>query len=240
MDYDPDLVIFFDGYNDHFINNVGYDSYADNIYQFWKEKHQRPSVDGIVSYILLYLSEFSGLARGLYSRKLINYSTEKAAANPAILFQTGGNYNRIRNHKRAAKKEYLRSMEVNLVLLRNFGIKTIVCFQPELALRDVPLLTKIEKSFLPYQGQRKLKYRKMIYPLIHPEVRNLTNKFEVLFIDMVPLFNSKKLKNKQLFIDYTHLAPLGGQVVAEALFLLVEVAMLAKSEKVLGSQIQHD
>ncbi len=70
----------------------------------------------------------------------------------------------------------------------------------------------------------------MIYPLIHPEVSNLTNKFDVPFIDMVPLFNSKKLKNKQLFIDYTHLTPLGGQVVAEALFLLVEKAMLAKSE----------
>jgi hypothetical protein len=42
MDYDPDLVIFFDGYNDHFIKNIGYGSYADNIYQFWEEKHQRP------------------------------------------------------------------------------------------------------------------------------------------------------------------------------------------------------
>ena len=42
MDYDPVLVIFFDGYNDHFIKNIGYGSYADNIYQFWEEKHQRP------------------------------------------------------------------------------------------------------------------------------------------------------------------------------------------------------
>jgi|ETN01SMinimDraft_4_1059930.scaffolds.fasta_scaffold82063_2 hypothetical protein len=38
----PISSFFFDGYNDHFIKNIGYGSYADNIYQFWEEKHQRP------------------------------------------------------------------------------------------------------------------------------------------------------------------------------------------------------
>ena len=36
LDYDPDLVIFFDGANDHFTNNPDYNSYSGFPYQFWR------------------------------------------------------------------------------------------------------------------------------------------------------------------------------------------------------------
>src|SRR4030095_13242946 len=72
LDYHPDMIIFFDGANDHYFNNPDFDYWGANIYQFWKSRLQTPSVGGWFDYFFLWLSRFSGFARGYYAWRLTN------------------------------------------------------------------------------------------------------------------------------------------------------------------------
>lgn len=216
LDYDPDLVIFFDGANDHYVNNPEFDCYHDFPYQFWKERLREPSLGGLFDYFIMYLSRCSGLARGYFAWKL-----QRDASNNERRISITKDYENtnqlIAKHKLAAKRQFLRSIDINLLILKNFDIDAIICLQPMLVLRDKDLLSQTEMDFLHRDDKVHI-----LYPVVQNELRSLTSKYQVQFIDMIPAFNSETYRGKQLFIDYCHLSPEGSRLAAEALFPEVE------------------
>lgn len=212
LDYDPDLIIFFDGANDHYVNNPELDYYGDFIYQFWKSRLQDPSVGGLFDYFIMYLSNYSGLARGYFARKLqIDAIKQGKKASP---YKGYRDFDQLTvAHKKASEKQFLRNIDVNLLILKNFDIDSIVCLQPMLVLRDKVLLSREEIDFL-HKDERV----EALYPVVREELRALTEKHNVRFIDMMPVFNSGEYKKEQLFIDYAHLTPEGSRIAAKAIF----------------------
>jgi hypothetical protein len=216
LDYHPDIFVFFDGANDHYFNNVNYQYYDNNVYQFWKGKLQNASFVGMFDYFMLWLSEYSGFARGYVSWSLIQDAKKNAdIAHPKCKFKDEKEL--IEGHKKIAPKQYLRAMETNLSILRNHDVDAVICLQPMLVLRDSSLYSKEEKSFYTPEPHVKL-----LYPYVKQEVKGLTSKYNTPFLDINESFNDVKHKEKQLLIDYCHLSAEGGKVTADAIFPVLD------------------
>lgn len=219
LDYDPDLIIFFDGANDHYTNNPEYDPYRDFCYQFWRSRLRDPSIKGMFDYFIMYLSRHSALARGYFAWKLQRDASDKMKKVDLHRHYEDKD-SMILAHKKIAKRQFLRSIDINLLILRNFDIDSIVCLQPMLVLRDKDLLSQTEIGFLHEDVNVKT-----LYPVVQDEVSSLTSRHHSRFIDMMPVFNSERHKGEQLFIDYCHLSPEGSKLAAQALFPEVEAIL---------------
>ena len=218
LDYHPDMVIFFDGSNDHYFSNPDYDYWGESRYQFWKSRLQTPSVGGWFDYFFLWLSRFSGFAKGYCMWRLHN-----DAIRPDIIpiIKYSDPDSAIAAHKIIARKSFLRAIETNINILKTNNIQPVICLQPMLALRISSMYSIQEKSF-DQTGTNSGKNYQILYPTVVQELTDLTGRYQVPFINMVIPFNDPAYKGKQLFIDYCHLTPLGGEVVADNLLQAVD------------------
>jgi lysophospholipase L1-like esterase len=218
LDYHPDMVIFFDGANDHYFSNPDYDYWGKSRYQFWKSRLQTPSVGGWFDYFFLWLSRFSGFAKGYCMWRLHNDATRPDII-PIIKYSDPDSA--IAAHKIIARKSFLRAIETNINILKTNNIQPVICLQPMLALRISSMYSIQEKSF-DQTGTNSGKNYQILYPTVVQELTDLTGRYQVPFINMVIPFNDPAYKGKQLFIDYCHLTPLGGEVVADNLLQAVD------------------
>jgi lysophospholipase L1-like esterase len=218
LDYHPDMIIFFDGVNDHYFDNPHFDYWGDNPYQFWKSRLQTPSVGGWFDYFFLWLSRFSGFAKGYCMWRLHNDATRPDII-PIIKYSDPDSA--IAAHKIIARKSFLRAIETNINILKTNNIQPVICLQPMLALRISSMYSIQEKSF-DQTGTNSGKNYQILYPTVVQELTDLTGRYQVPFINMVIPFNDPAYKGKQLFIDYCHLTPLGGEVVADNLLQAVD------------------
>ncbi|HRH02943.1 MAG TPA: GDSL-type esterase/lipase family protein [Bacteroidia bacterium] len=217
LNYSPDLVVFMDGANDHYFTNPEFDYMGSNRYQFWKPRLQQPSIGGWFTYGWLWLSKYSGFARGVYSWMLNN----DASSYDKLSIRSGKDFTSdaelIAAHKKTAQQDFLRAIEANLLILKANGVESIVSLQPMLVLRNKTNLSSAEKAFLHTdEAIQKL------YPQVLAYLKTLSNKYQVPFVDLNPAFNTPALSQKQLLIDYCHLSPLGGETVANALLPSVD------------------
>lgn len=216
LNYNPDLIIFFDGNNDHFINNPLYNPYKDKEYKFWEKRLQHPSIKGHFDYFMLWLSNYSAFARGYIAYKMQKDAIENEGHQSSTI-KHSSDKNAILNHKYISEKTYLRSIETNLTILKNNNIQSLISLQPILALRNKDLLSSEENSW--FQDDKNIQ---LLYPNVVNQLEKLSKKHNTPFVDFNPIFNASGLKNKQLFIDYCHLNVLGSETVAKELFLSVD------------------
>ncbi len=223
LDYQPDLFIFMDGANDHFINNPKFDYFGENRYQFWKPRLQTPSLGGLVDYSFLWMSKHSGFARGYYSWRM---NRDAKSKENTISKDYSDNNLRIEGHKAVAKNTFLRSIETNISILQANSVDVIICLQPMLVLRKESLLSKVEREFLNTDENTKT-----LYPAVTSELSQLSSKYNVPFIDMNLEYNLDAYSQKQLLVDYCHLSPLGAKVIANRLLPEVDGIFGTRSKK---------
>jgi hypothetical protein len=225
LNYNPDFIIFFDGANDHYVNNPKFDPYRDFLYQFWKTRLQEPSIGGVIDYFTLYLSQYSALAKGYFYYLLPRDADAKRRASNMVISEYGSEKELIENHKKAANKQFLRSIRNNLSLLKDYDVSALVCLQPMLPFRDTTLLSKEELSF-----NKKEPLKKAVYPFVTEEVKNLTHQYGYDYLDLNPVFNDQKYTHQQLLIDYCHLSAKGSEVSAQAIFEVIKTKINLRME----------
>ncbi|MCC6384556.1 MAG: SGNH/GDSL hydrolase family protein [Bacteroidia bacterium] len=216
LDYHPDIIIFFDGANDHYFSSTIFNYYLDNRYQFWKARLQHPSCSGMTDYFMHWLSNFSGFARGYMAWKL-NYDARKMDNLNPVNMQYASAAEMIRQHRESAPRQYLRAIETNLSILENNQIKPLICLQPMLVLRDSLLYSKDEKDF--YRANANVS---TLYPVVLEELKALTSQHHAPFVDINLKFNDPAFSHQQLFIDYCHLSPFGGDVAARSILPVLD------------------
>ncbi len=217
IDYHPDMVFFLDGINDHFIDNVNYDYYSDNRYLFWRSRLEDPSISGMKDYFMLWLSKYSAFARGYYAWKLTSDAYDKKIAYPENM-TFADDSERIKAQSIAAQKGYLRAVETNIQILKANNIIPVVTLQPIEILRSPELLSPEENNYL----DKSLERIKPVYPVVVDQLKNITSKYQVTFEDFNPAFSNTEYAHQQLFLDYCHLTPLGGELVAKTIFPVVD------------------
>lgn len=213
LNYEPDLVIFMDGANDHYRHNPDNDYYMDLKYQFWKPRLQEPSLVGLTDYFANYMAEYSSLFRGYVAWRLQHDAI--ARDSEFIASQAEKSEQAIlAGYREVAPREYLRSIQTNLDMLRREDVAAVLALQPALGLRDEAMMSQVERSF--YKGSSIA--GKVLYPEIVKDVSALAAKNQVDFVNLVPPFNDPAYAGKQLLIDYAHVNGEGGRLIAEHLF----------------------
>lgn len=216
LNYDSDLVIFFDGNNDYFINNPFYNPYKHKEYKFWETRLQNPSISGSFDYFMLWISKFSAFGKGYMSWKM-QRDAINCEGRPSPVIIHNSDENTIRAHEFIADKTFLRSIQNNITILKNNNIPSIIALQPILVLRHKNSLSAEEKKWLTEDKNTEL-----LYPHVVNELQTLCKKNNSAFVDINIPFNQSENNNKQLFIDYCHLNALGSEMVAKTIFPLAD------------------
>ncbi|MBL7965028.1 MAG: SGNH/GDSL hydrolase family protein [Flavobacteriales bacterium] len=221
LDMDPDLVIFLDGHNDHYTSDAGHRYMLDYRYQFWTARLQEPGPMAVLDLACMAMARHSAAFRGFMAWRMAR-DAERARERSDLATMDGREEERLAAHRQRARDQFLRAVETNLYLLRRQDVKALVSLQPELVLREESMRSAEEVGFVrPDPAVLEL------YPLVAEELQAVCYAWNVPFIDMNPVFSSTRHKGAQLFIDYCHLTPAGGEVVAEALLPMV-LALLAQ------------
>lgn len=215
LDMDPDLLIFFDGANDHYSNDPSHRYMLDFRYQFWTPRLQDPSLGSVWDLFAFWMAKHSALFRGYVAWKM-NRDALAWNARVDLLTTEGSQEERTEAHRDLAPRQYLRHVETNLFLARRQGVKAIVCLQPMLVLRDTALLSDAEQRFL-HQDENV----RALYPVVLGELRTAAETYQVPVVDLNPAFNDPTHAGRQLLIDYCHLNSAGGEVVARTLLPVV-------------------
>ncbi|MBK5284450.1 MAG: SGNH/GDSL hydrolase family protein [Bacteroidia bacterium] len=216
LEYSPDLMIFFDGVNDHYTWNPDFKYMADNRYQFWKSRLQNPSFVGLCDYFGFFLSSYSAFGKLYCSWRLEKDAVQNTGRTDFVRAVFKNKEELIEKHQLAAPKQFLKSIDINLLLLQHYKIKSIVCYQPLFCQRDTSLLSNQERDIKQFNLGNEPKI--ILYPVIKRELEDLTAIYKAPFIDMFPFYNDSAYKGKQLFIDYVHFSAMGSQVAANVLF----------------------
>lgn len=217
--YDPDLVIFFDGQNDHYVNDTNYRYMTDFRYQFWKPLLQDPGAGTTWMAFANWMSRYSGAFRGYVAWRMTKDAVKEGERvdwlGPFVDERTT-----IANHRKVARNQFLRAIDDNLFLLSRDSVKAVICLQPQLTLRDSSKLSEEERAFL-----RPEPHIRALYPVVLDELREVTMRWKVPLVDMTPAINGREYDGRQLLIDYCHLSPLGGEACAKALLTVVREAL---------------
>lgn len=217
--YDPDLVIFFDGQNDHYVCNTAYRYMTDFRYQFWKPLLQEPGAGTTWMAFANWMSKYSAAFRGYVAWRMTRDAV-KEGERVDWLAPYVDDATTIANHRAVAGDQFLRAIEENLFLLARDSVKAVICLQPQLMLRDSALLSDTERSFA-----RNEPHIRALYPVVLEELRQATTRWNTPLVDMMPAINRSEYAGQQLLIDYCHLSPLGGEACAKELFPVVREAL---------------
>src|SRR4030095_148175 len=115
---------------------------------------QTPSIGGLFDYFFLWLSRFSGFAKGYCMWRLHNDAANwRLDKRPIIKYSDPDSA--IAAHKIIARKSFLRAIETNINILKTNNIQPIICLQPLQVLRDSRMYSIQERSFYRENRQNK-------------------------------------------------------------------------------------
>jgi hypothetical protein len=226
LKYQPDMVIFIDGFNDYFNYAEGFDQFRDYAYQERANVYMgEPTINAWAGYTAWWLfrkSHFIHLAAKALRPVWIGLQTvrrERAriAVDDALL-----------NLTKNAESNYLRMVERNALTLRHEGVVPVFVLQPELVFKQSKTFTELErKIYQELDGEWQenfVEFKNKAKPLVADYLTRSTTKTGATFLDMTDVFVGV---TGDAYTDYCHLSPLGNKVLAEAIGREV-VALIAE------------
>jgi len=214
LKYQPDMVIFIDGFNDYFQYEKGFDQFRDYSYQERAHLYMdRPTVEAWVGYTGWWLfrkSHFVHLAaktlRPVWltikyvGRKRARIDVEEALVN-------------LRSN---AQSNFLKMVERNSLILRYEGVVPVFVLQPEIVFKQRKVFTEMERLiFDEMDGQWQenfVDFKNRARPLVVEWLKQSTSRTGSLFLDMTDPFNGLA---EDAYTDYCHLTPMGNKRIAE-------------------------
>ena len=212
LGYDPDMILFLDGFNDFYYTNLGHDQFGSYSYNLPSRVIMgEPSVSALAYANGWWWFRRSALAhlvgRGLRVVKLIiKGKPEQAPVNVARdlagLSQVFPQ-NALAMHRRIG------------LILKDVGVVPVFMLQPMLALeRDKPM-PEIERQLFEFNIES---YRPNYEPFIH-QARDTVSAYEQAmaeeigaeFLDLTRIFRDVP---GQIYTDYAHLTPEGNALLA--------------------------
>jgi lysophospholipase L1-like esterase len=214
LKYQPDMVIFIDGFNDYFNYKKGFDQFRDYAYQERASVYMGdPTVKAWVGYSAWWLfrkSRFIHLAAKTLRPIWISLTTigrERAHINVDEA---------LANLTENAQSNFLRMVERNALVLRHEGVVPVFVLQPELVFKQSKVLTEFERKIyqeLDQQWQENyVEFKNKAKPMVVNYLTRSTAKTGAVFLDMTDAFGGL---TEDAYTDYCHLTPSGNKRLAE-------------------------
>jgi len=216
LKYNPNMVIFLDGFNDYYPYEEGYDQFQRYAYQerahlFMGEPTMK-TLSGYTGWWLFRKSHFVHLAgktiRPIWlrmnniGRERANIDVENALDNLAV----------------NAQSNFIKMVERNSLILEHEGVVPIFVLQPEIIFEQSKEFTELEQ--LIYQEMDEhwqvnfAEFKNKARPLVTEYLMRATTETGSVFLDMTDVFGGL---SEDAYTDYCHLTPAGNKRLAEEL-----------------------
>lgn len=217
LGYDPDLVLFLDGWNDHFFINPGHDQFGS-----YAQTEQAsgimgpPTLNSLIRMNAWWLFRKSAAAQvvGRALRDIGPVLSGRKAKSPiqvdsALVTATA-------NFDRGPRK----MIERNALILQHEGIPAIFMLQPMLALERTRMqrMPEIERRLFEFnlsaEHPNYEAFLQRMVPIVAERLRQTLEPLGGSFLDLTAIYPTS---DGQIFTDYAHLTPEGNRRLAEAL-----------------------
>lgn len=212
LQYEPDMVLFLDGFNDFYHAGPGHDQF------------QSYGYNGIARTVQGEPTLFSLAAMNgwwLFREFALTHVAGRAARELKVMLSRPDRSPIDPERRFAALQEtFPRSAgkihEQIGALLRHEGIPAVFMLQPMLILeRERPTATPLEKEMFAFNVQSYLpgweRFMRLSTPWIIGQEQAMAKRLGATFIDLTTAFRDVQ---GQVYTDYCHLTPLGNEVVA--------------------------
>lgn len=216
LKYDPDLVIFLDGFNDYYPYTKNFDQFAD--YAYAERAH-------------LFMGEPTFEAWGKFSgwwlfRRSHFVHVAAKVIRPMWLTVTRVGQGRthinvteaIANLKESGPKNFVKMIERNGLLLRHEGVRAVFAIQPEISFKQSKRLSPLERDIYNemenHWQENFVTFKNEARPLVTNMVRDAAEKTGAGFVDLTDIYGDVE---GDVYTDYCHLTPLGNRKLAESL-----------------------
>jgi len=214
LKYQPDMVIFIDGFNDYFNYMKGFDQFRDYAYQERVSLYMgKPTIKAWLGY--------SGW--WLFRKSHFVHLTAKTLRPIWVGAQTMGRKraripvdHALGNFSENAHANFLKMVERNALILRHEGVVPVFVLQPEIVFQQSKVFSELERNIydeLDQQWQENfVEYKNKAKPLVVNYLTGSTAKTGAVFLDMTDIFGGF---TGDAYTDYCHLTPMGNERLAE-------------------------
>ncbi|MGQ0554973.1 MAG: hypothetical protein ACT4PN_03380 [Nitrospiraceae bacterium] len=218
LKYDPDMVVFIDGFNDYYPYTKNFDQFAD--YAYAERAHlfmMEPTFEAWAKYSGWWLfrkSHFVHLAAKTLRPLWISIS-RSLSGNGRIHIDVK---DALENLQENARGNFVKIIERNGLILRHEGVAAVFALQPEIAFRQSkkfsPLEEDIFREMEDHWQENFVQFKNEARPIVTRLVKDAAEKTDSLFVDLTDVYGNV---GGDVYTDYCHLTPLGNQKLAEGL-----------------------
>ena len=214
LKYDPDMVVFIDGFNDYFQYGKGFDQFRDYGYQERAHLYMGPpTIEAWMGYSGWWLfrkSHFVHLAsktlRPVWiAMKSVGQSRMHIDVDTAL-----------HNLEINAKTNFMKMVERNSLVLRHEGVVPVFVLQPEIAFTQSKVFSPLERQIyeeLDQQWQENfVEFKNKARPRVVEYLQQSTTRTGSIFLDTTDIFGGFE---GDAYTDYCHLTPMGNKRLAE-------------------------
>ncbi|MGI9628604.1 MAG: hypothetical protein ACR2QM_17350, partial [Longimicrobiales bacterium] len=211
--YDPDMVLFLDGFNDFYHFDPGHDEFASYAYS----EHSTvimgpPSLRALVYGNAWWLSRKSAFAYTAFrgAQTLGRLIRGKPQEDPIDVEQA------LRGVAETFPANALSMIERTALILRHEEVRGVFMIQPMLLLEEQSELVPLEQELFEFNVESYLpNYEDFIVravPLVSAMEEEAVTQLGGHFMDLTSIYAGI---DGQVYTDYTHLTPLGNRVLAD-------------------------
>jgi hypothetical protein len=217
LGYDPDMILFLDGWNDHFFHDRGHDQF-----ESYGQLMQAASIMGPPT--LSSLIRMNGW--WLFRRSAFAHVAVRAGEEFGILVSNALGDRPVPLDVPQAlddlqwvfERNALRMIRRNVALLRDEGIPAIVMLQPMLILerRHLGRMPPIERELFAFNASWQSGWEEFMVkgtPIVSRRIRETVTPLGARYLDLTGIFAESN--GEQVFTDYVHLTPEGNRLLAE-------------------------
>jgi hypothetical protein len=216
LKFNPDMIIFIDGWNDYYPYTKDFDQFRDYAYQ--ERVHhfmEEPTVDAWMSYTGWWLfrkSHFVHVAALAVNPiwlqiKMIGHKRSEMNVNESL-----------ENLRINAKNNFVKMVERNSLILAHEHVVGVFTVQPETVFQQSKVFTELEQNIFDeintVWAKNYVEFKNKARPIVMEDMTEATNSTGSIFIDMTDIFGGMK---EDAYTDYCHLTPMGNKRFAEYL-----------------------
>lgn len=216
LKYNPDMVVFVDGFNDYYPYTKNFDQFAN--YAYAERAHLfmlEPSLEAWAKYSGWWLfrkSHFIHIAAKTL-RLVLMYLTGFITERTHIDVRES-----LENLRENAKSNFVKMVERNGLILRHEGVIAVFALQPEIVFRQTKKFSPLEKAIFNemenHWQENFVQFKNEARPIVVKLLQETTAKTGSMFVDLTDIYGGV---DGDVYTDYCHLTPLGNRKLAESL-----------------------
>jgi lysophospholipase L1-like esterase len=220
LGYDPDLILFLDGFNDYFAQDERFDQWTDYAYQ------ER-------SHVFLGPPTFNALARytgwWLFRKSHFAHLAGRALRNATSITQPTGEGRvkinveaTLRSVEDNGRRNFAKMVARNSLILANEGVDAIFALQPEIAFKQSkiwsPLEEEIYQDMVHHWPEGFIEFKNRARPKVLAILDEAASVGGAQALDLTDIYGSLA---ETAYTDYCHLTPDGNRVLADQIAPLI-------------------